>query len=61
MTQAAGHLQFSRTMRAASLALSYPDDEWFGVLPLCCTPRPRHRPGQAGHRCGGSWQLLQLR
>jgi nitrate reductase delta subunit len=34
MTPAAGHRDFSRTMRLASLALGYPDGHWRGDLPL---------------------------
>src|ERR1019366_6745785 len=34
MTSADGMAQFSRTMRIASLALGYPDDEWRRTLPL---------------------------
>jgi nitrate reductase delta subunit len=34
MSKQAGHPQFSRAMRVASLALGYPDDHWRGQLPL---------------------------
>lgn len=34
MTSAAGRPGFCRTMRIASLALSYPDDEWRSCLPV---------------------------
>ena len=37
MTVAARSREFSRTMRLASLALSYPDDQWWRDIPLMDT------------------------
>ena len=48
MTAAARSHKFSRTMRLASLALGYPDDQWWRDIPLTDTaagslsgPRPQ--------------------